>query len=285
VNDRRALPGALAGVVGFGCAVAAISAHNTVLLVLAAVFTVVGVVLVLTAPDVPLSYRARRRRRVEAVRLRTETDQMAARAARFEADAIAARAELADAMSGGRASPSAPDSASGPDDAEPVRPTNGASFSPIHDPASGLFNQAFFEASLDKRISASRRGLRPLSLALVEVRCRLGQDDESAADPREVGELIGATLRDADTLARTGEGLFELLLEDTPENGAIWTLERVRRRVTEEIEHATVRAGVTCYPAHAFTPDQMLQQATDALETAREWQQDRTEVTTADPED
>ncbi|MGI8756535.1 MAG: diguanylate cyclase domain-containing protein [Acidimicrobiales bacterium] len=267
---------------GLACAVAAISAHNTVLLVLAAVFTVVSVVLVLTAPDVPLSYRARRRRWAEAVRLRNEANQMAARAARFEADAIAARAELAEATAGSAASPV--EDGAGPDDVQ-KQPTNGATLSPIHDPVSGLFNQAFFEASLEKRISASRRGLRPLSLALVEVRCRLGQDGESAADPRAAGELIGATLRDADTLARTGEGLFELLLEDTPENGAIWTLERVRRRVTEEIEHATVRAGVSCYPAHAFTPEQMVRQATDALEAAREWQQDRTEVTTADPED
>jgi GGDEF domain-containing protein len=96
-----------------------------------------------------------------------------------------------------------------------------------------------------------------------------------------VAESISATIRDADTACRMADGRFGLVLEDTPENGAIWTVERVRRRLVLENDGLTLWAGVACYPAHAFTPDTVLDQAERALEAAREWRQDRIEVALA----
>lgn len=303
--DRRALPGTLAGIVGLAFAVAAIVTEARPMLLLAALFTVASVVLVLTAPDVPLRYRDRKARQVESARLAAESDQMAARAARFEAEAIAAREQLADTMEAaarrtGTAAAPAPapaddDDQTGPGGLDaagasgaPAGPTDtggtpGAG--PITDRRSGVFNQMFFDASLVKRVSAARRGLRPLTVALIEVRCRLGEADEHPADPRPVADILVSTLREADTVAHTDAGLFAVLLEDTPENGAIWTLERLRRRITADVEGTTVRAGVSCYPAYGFDADQLMAQAADALDAAREWRQDRIEVTTADPDD
>ena len=43
--------------------------------------------------------------------------------------------------------------------------------------------------------------------------------------------------------------------------------------------------GLSCYPAYGFDADQLMRQALDALEAAREWQQDRIEVTTSSPDD
>ena len=43
-----------------------------------------------------------------------------------------------------------------------------------------------------------------------------------------------------------------MLLEDTPENGAVWTVERLRRRMADQHPDLTMWAGVACYPAHAF---------------------------------
>lgn len=299
--DRRALPGTLAGILGLGFAVAAIVTEARPMLLLAALFTVASVVLVLTAPDVPLRYRDRKARQVESARLAAQSDQMAARAARFEAEAIAAREQLADTMqAAGRRAARPPSPAPARDDdpaaggeaesgnGSPVGPTPpGAATGtgPITDPGSGLFNQVFFDASLVKRVSAARRGLRPLTVALIEVLCRLGEDDEHPADPRPVADILVATLREADTVARTDAGLFAVLLEDTPENGAIWTLERLRRRITDDVKGTTVRAGVSSYPAYGFDADQLMAQAADALDAAREWRQDRIEVTTANPDD
>ena len=103
--------------------------------------------------------------------------------------------------------------------------------------------------------------------------------------PKPVAEILVETLREADTVARTTDGLFAVLLEDTPENGAIWTLERIRRQITADLEDVIVRAGVSCYPAYAFTAEQLVEQAREALDDAREWKQDRIEVTTQEPDD
>lgn len=67
-------------------------------------------------------------------------------------------------------------------------------------------------------------------------------------------------------------------MEDTPENGAIWTVERIRRRLVDEDSSLTVWAGVACYPAHAFDSSSIMKAAVVALDAAREWRQDRIEV-------
>jgi diguanylate cyclase (GGDEF)-like protein len=305
--DRRALPGTLSGIFGLACALGAMATESRILLLFAALFTVGSVILVLTAPDVPMRYRDRKARQGEHERLAQEADQMAARAARFEAEAINAREQLAAAMragvggglASGAAGSSDPTAGTRADDSPAASTTTygrrrtddpDAPFPPsegqdrITDTDSGVFNQIFFDASLDKRISAARRGLRPLTVALVEVLANLGTPEEAHADPRAVAKILTATLREADTVARSEDGLFAVLLEDTPENGAIWTLERVRRRITEDIPNTTVRAGMSCYPAYAFDARQIVAQAEGALDAAREWRQDRIEVTTANPD-
>jgi len=93
-----------------------------------------------------------------------------------------------------------------------------------------------------------------------------------------VAGIVVETLRDADIVCRLNDGRFALILEDTPENGAIWTVERIRRRINEEFENATVWAGVACYPAHGFDGPEVLDQARKAVSSARDWHQDRTEV-------
>ena len=132
---------------------------------------------------------------------------------------------------------------------------------------------------------AARRGLRPLTVAMVEVVDRVGEPDMAHTTPQPVAAILTETLREADTVARMDSGVFAVLLEDTPENGAIWTLERIRRRVAEELPGRTMRAGMSCYPAYAFDADQLMSQSLAALDAAREWRQDRIEVTTASPED
>src|SRR5699024_2207360 len=91
---------------------------------------------------------------------------------------------------------------------------------------------------------------------------------------------VTATLREADTACHLGDARFGLVLEDTPENGAVWTVERVRRALATEHRDLTLWAGVACYPAHAFEASELLIRSTAALDAAREWRQDRIEVAT-----
>jgi two-component system cell cycle response regulator len=159
------------------------------------------------------------------------------------------------------------------------RPGQGAL---LTDPATGLFSEAYFEVALEARIAAARRRLRPVALVLLDIVDGSTGGDGSHADPAAVTNALRRTLREADTACRLDDGRFALVLEDTPENGAIWTVERIRTHLSEGGARCTVWAGVACYPAHAFDKDEILNQARTALSQAREWRQDRIEVAQAD---
>ena len=159
------------------------------------------------------------------------------------------------------------------------RPGQGAL---LTDPATGLFSEAYFEVALEARIAAARQRLRPVALVLLDIVDGSTGGDGSHADPAAVTNALRRTLREADTACRLDDGRFALVLEDTPENGAIWTVERIRTHLSEGGARCTVWAGVACYPAHAFDKDEILNQAKTALSQAREWRQDRIEVAQAD---
>ena len=151
----------------------------------------------------------------------------------------------------------------------------------LTDPSTGLFSESFFNVALESRIAAARRHLRPVAVVLLEVVEGLPHGDPVDADAEAVAESIRVTLREADTACRLRNGYFGLLLEDTPENGAIWTVERIRRQLLGIQSGLTLWAGVACYPAHAFGPAEIMSSAEEALISAREWRQDRIEVATA----
>lgn len=145
------------------------------------------------------------------------------------------------------------------------------------DPATGLLGERYFLITLEARVAAARRHLRPLALILLEA----VHDPTGSApsiDPVIAADVVRETLRDADTLCRLQNGRYAILLEDTPENGAIWTVERIRRRLGEQLDDVTVWAGIACYPANGFDGPEVLNRASEALDQAREWRQDRTEV-------
>ncbi len=148
----------------------------------------------------------------------------------------------------------------------------------LTDVQTGLFSEGFFHVALDSRLAAARRHLRPVAVVLLEVVTGLPGDQVQDADAHIVATSITETLREADTACRLRNGYFALLLEDTPENGAIWTVERIRRAMTEQSTGTTMWAGIACYPAHAFSSEEIMTAADQALSSAREWRQDRIEV-------
>jgi diguanylate cyclase (GGDEF)-like protein len=151
----------------------------------------------------------------------------------------------------------------------------------LTDATTGLFSEGYFLVALDARLSAARRHLRPVAVVLMDVVDGLNDGLPRPTAPTAVAEGISETVRDADTACRMKDGRFGLVLEDTPENGAIWTIERIRRHLADRHPGQTLWAGVACYPAHAFDAEEILRQAEDALVAAREWRQDRIEVATA----
>lgn len=164
---------------------------------------------------------------------------------------------------------------------EEVQLTGPAARSAITDPDTGLYTETYFRAAVEARVAAARRHLRPVAVVLMEVTSSDGEA-RTQADAHVVADYVMATLRESDTACRTSKGLYALVLEDTPENGAVWTVERIRRRMAEENENLTLWAGIACYPAHAFEVRDLVGKASEALEAATEWHQDRIEVAIAD---
>jgi diguanylate cyclase (GGDEF)-like protein len=158
----------------------------------------------------------------------------------------------------------------------------GSDAATLTDPASQLFSEAYFRVALQSRLASARRHLRPVAVCLVEVAEGQADDGSTAAPATRVAEAIRQTLREADIACRLDDGSFAVILEDTPENGAVWTVERIRRNLVSRFGTHTMWAGVACYPAHAFSSEELLEQARAALEAAQEWKQDRIEVAIAE---
>lgn len=275
MSRPNSLPAIIAGAGAMAVAGVAIAVNEGWLVGVSALLALASSLLALGWPRPLLADRTSRADlEAEADRLARQNDQALARAARFESEAIQARSNLADAL---RAA--VPERDLLDDNILDELPND-----VLIDPATGLFSQVFFDASLIKRISAARRGLRPLSIAVADVVLDVGTAQIHPAPPRPVADVMVGVFREADTLARSKDGLYLILLEDTPENGAIWTLERLRRKIAEDLPGHTLWVGLSCYPAYGFDGNQLADQARRALESAREWQQDRIEVTTSDPD-
>jgi diguanylate cyclase (GGDEF)-like protein len=143
----------------------------------------------------------------------------------------------------------------------------------LRDALSGLLNDDYFRAALPNRVATARRVLRPISLGVV------GLSDESMT--AVVAYALQDTLRESDTACRLDDGRFAVLLEDTPEEGAVWTLERLRRLLDEQRIEVTIWGGIASYPAHALDAGTLLEQAEAALAAARDWPAGRIEVALA----
>lgn len=154
-----------------------------------------------------------------------------------------------------------------------------ASDEPISNELTGLFNEKYFRATVDTRVLAAKRHLRPVSVALVAVSD--GPARANRADLVRVSAAVRATLRDSDIACHLDDGRFAFILEDTPEDGAVWTLERLRRAIGEIDPNFVQWAGIACYPAHAFNTAELLAKAEEALHAAWEWPQARIEVANA----
>ena len=131
----------------------------------------------------------------------------------------------------------------------------------LRDADTGLLNEDYFRAALPNRVATARRVLRPISIAILAL-----EPEESSPG---VAYALQDTLRDSDTACRLGDGRFALLLEDTPEDGAVLTLERLRQLLADQGVDVQLWGGVAAYPAHALEAGELLALAEGALADAR----------------
>lgn len=162
--------------------------------------------------------------------------------------------------------------------AEPDHPPETARATPAAD--ARLLDEATLRTTLVGRIAIARRALRPLSVIHMEVADADG--DGRASVPAEViAVLLDTTLRESDACGRRKDGVYVFILEDTGEDGAVWTAERLRRKLTTVAGGRRFCAGIASYPNHGLDADAIDEKAAIALTAAKAWRRDRIEVATA----
>ncbi len=166
---------------------------------------------------------------------------------------------------------------------EPATPDVAAN--ELVDDVTGMLDHRYFLVALERRVAASRRKLSPFSLVVVE----LHPDDPSrhrVADQsmKVLAAVCRAVLRDADTGCRIDRNAIGLLLEDTPEAGAVWATERVRAGFFATTFRGNVKmaAGIAAYPAHALEADRLLAAAHAAANRSHELGDESIQLATPD---
>ncbi|MBI3272520.1 MAG: sigma 54-interacting transcriptional regulator [Planctomycetes bacterium] len=153
--------------------------------------------------------------------------------------------------------------------------------SAVHDAETSVLAAGYFATRLEEEFSRAQRYRRRLTLVLVEVdRLALIRDLSGApAALRVLTTLVGMlrkTLRRVDIIGRTHEGVFALLLPETPANPAA----QIARRLAEQVAahpfqdggrrfEVGIVAGVVSFPGDGVDAKGLLRRAEEVLEAAR----------------
>ena len=143
---------------------------------------------------------------------------------------------------------------------------------PLLDGETGLPDRHFFELALDGRVAAARRHLWPVTVVLLDVGLQPDADEDPDSRARALGSfaaLLRQTLREADIACRLSATTMGLILEDTAEEGGVWTAQRLQIALAKDITRVKrLAAGVASYPSHGLRPDEVLNRAEQALTRA-----------------
>ena len=139
------------------------------------------------------------------------------------------------------------------------------------DPESGLPQIAYFNLALEGRVAAARRHLWPVTVLLLEIGlttdCTSGRAHSEAV--AAFADLLRRTLREADIACRTSETGFAVVLDDTAEEGGVWTAERLQVALAADVSKVRhLAAGVASYPSHGLEAGEVLGRAQAALARA-----------------
>ena len=142
---------------------------------------------------------------------------------------------------------------------------------PLVDDSTGLPDGRFFELALEGRVAAARRHLWPITVVLLEVGFGAdAPDPDSRSDALAAfSSLLRQTLREADIACRIGPTSIGLILEDTTEEGGVWTAERLQIALAKDVTRVRrLAAGVASYPTHGLGTEEVLMRAEAALTRA-----------------
>ena len=139
------------------------------------------------------------------------------------------------------------------------------------DPETSLPDDRFFDLAVEGRVAAARRHLWPVTVVLLEI--GVAADARGARPEADAAvafaDLMRQTLRESDIACRVGPKTFGLVLEDTAEEGGVWTAERLQIALAQDVSKVRqLAAGVATYPTHGLVADDVMARAQAALTRA-----------------
>ena len=146
-----------------------------------------------------------------------------------------------------------------------------------------LYNMRYLYESLDAEIRRARRYGSAVSVVFIDLDGFKSVNDiyghrAGSFTLTEVAQLLVASVRESDFVARYGGDEFVLMLPETASPAAMQLAERVRASVAEhrftggvgaEI-HLTASFGVVSYPEHAAIAEKLIELADAAMYEAKQ---------------
>jgi diguanylate cyclase (GGDEF)-like protein/putative nucleotidyltransferase with HDIG domain len=148
------------------------------------------------------------------------------------------------------------------------------------DPLTKLPNHGTIVSILTHEVARSKRSQQPCSLLFLDLDHFKALNDtygHAAGDTvlREFGRLVRTSLRDMDSIGRSGGEEFVVILPETGEDEAIVVAERIRELVSTYSFavagglHLTCSIGLACYPDQVDTEEFLLSAADRAMYGAK----------------
>ncbi|MHB2009205.1 MAG: sensor domain-containing diguanylate cyclase [Acidobacteriaceae bacterium] len=158
----------------------------------------------------------------------------------------------------------------------------------IRDPLTGLFNRRYMEESLEREVRRAARNDERVALLMVDIDCFKQFNDtfgHQAGDTllRGFGDFLSQRTRGQDVACRYGGEEFVLILADATIDGACKRAELLREELKQlTVHHAgqvlekiTLSIGVSAFPGHGATGEELLRTADQALYRAKTEGRDR----------
>lgn len=161
----------------------------------------------------------------------------------------------------------------------------------LSDPLTGLGNRRRLDNDLGLEVERAVRYTRPMALLMLDVDHFKSINDEHGhthgdAVLQDLGRIVGAHLRSADTAYRYGGEELAVLARETDLAGAVRLGERLRSAVEEAFvtsgSPATVSVGIAVVPDHGRSPGLLMAAADGALYAAK--RAGRNRVALAEPD-
>jgi diguanylate cyclase (GGDEF)-like protein len=169
----------------------------------------------------------------------------------------------------------------------------------IRDPLTGLFNLRYLEETLEREISRSTRGGKPVGLMMLDVD-HFKEFNDTFGHPGgdallcELSNLLQSVTRVEDAACRYGGDEFVVLLPESPLHITLERAEEIRKAAARfniihegaTLDPVTLTVGVAVYPDHATDMTGLLRAADEAMYEAKHAGGDRVLVAqTASDED